>query len=379
MNLVLSDDQQLIREEASRLLREKASPQNVRRIVEAGTGFDAALWSMIAGELGWCAMAVPEAYGGLGLGLTERLLLVEAVGERLAPVPLWSTTCAAAPLLEAIGSRAARERYLPAIAEGRIAATIAWGRIDASEPLQATGVTSKAVDGGYLLDGHVGQVIDQPAADLLLVSASADGEQALFALEREAGYESRQLETLDGTRPIAELTLNAQFVPDASRVDDGGFDASSASSAIAIAQLGLAAEQIGAARGVMDLTLAYVAERVQFGRTIASFQAVKHRCARLEVDLAEAKALIYGTAAGFPSATPEERLLEASGARALASNLLFRAAEESIQLHGGVGFTWEYDPHLYFKRAQATCTLLGSEEAHLEAIAARLLDKEAAA
>jgi len=222
----------------------------------------------------------------------------------------------------------------------------------------------------------VAQVTDLIAAEIVLVPAALDGRLALFALPRAAG-DRRLLRTLDGTRQIGALRLDRVAVPASSRIDDKGFDAEAAAPAHAAAALGLAADQVGAARGVMDLTLDYIATRVQFGRTIASFQAVKHRCAMLEVDLAEARALVYGAAANFAQATKAERTLEAASALALAKVLLFRAAEEAIQLHGGVGFTWEYDPHLYFKRAQACATVLGTVESNLEIVATAMLGKEA--
>ncbi|MCI5074470.1 acyl-CoA dehydrogenase family protein [Oricola sp.] len=379
MDLVFNDEQRFIREEARRFLADKSASERVRQTVNAGTGFDAGLWSAIAGELGWCAMAVPEAHDGLGLGKTELAILMEAAGERLAAVPLWSTICAGVPLLLAVASDEARQHYLPRIAAGEIAVAVAWGNAGAVDPLSATAVVAEATEAGYRLGGRVAQVIDLEAADVVLVPARLGEDLALFALERDAGHEVRRLETLDGTRQIGELTMRGLAVCAQSRLDGGAYTGRDVAGAVATAQLGLAAEQVGAARGVMDVTLAYVAERVQFGRTIASFQAVKHRCARLEVDLAEARALVYGAAATLEAGLGAETAREVSAARALASDLLFRASEEAIQLHGGVGFTWEYDPHLYFKRAQAACSLLGSPEDHLAVIAAGMFEEGAAA
>jgi acyl-CoA dehydrogenase len=374
MNLVLSDDQQMIRDEAARLLADRASSERVRAVVAAGDGLDASLWQTVAGELGWCAMAVPEAHGGLGLGPAELILLMEAVGRRLAPLPLWSTACLAAPLLEAVAGEAAKRELLARLSAGA-AATVAFD-VHAANPLDARGIVARPTKTGYVLDGSVAQVTDLLSADIVLVPAALDGRIALFALPPEAG-DRRLLRTLDGTRQIGALRLDHVAVPASARIDDGGFGAEAAAPALATAALALAAEQVGAARGVMDLTLDYIASRVQFGRTIASFQAVKHRCARLEVDLAEARAMVYGAAAGFSSAPPAERRLEAASALALAKDLLFRAAEEAIQLHGGVGFTWEYDPHLYFKRAQACATMLGTTESALETIATAILGEGA--
>lgn len=363
----------MIRDEAARLLADRSGSEDVRRAVASGAGFDSALWSTIASELGWCGMAIPEQYGGLGLGLTELVLLMEATGQRLAAVPLWSTACVAAPLLLVAANERAKTKLLPAIASGDITATVAWGELGAAHPLETTDIVATPDASGYILDGRVAQVVFLEAADVVLAPALIGDQLALFALERDCGYGVRRLDTLDATRQIGELTLAQLHVPTDARIDIAPLDDQSIASALAAANLGLAAEQVGAARGAMDLTLAYITERVQFGRTIASFQAIKHRCARLEVDLAEARALIHGAAARFSAGDQDNLALEAAGARTLASDLLFRAAEESIQLHGGVGFTWEYDPHLYFKRAQASWPMLGAPDAQLEQIAMALL------
>lgn len=363
MGLTLSEDQRFLRDEARRLLASRAGPAQVRAVVDAGAGIDADLWKLVAGELGWCAIGVPAEACGLGLGPTEQVLVLEAAGERLAPLPLWSTTCLAAPLLDATGSDAARAALLPRIAAGEFPATLAAG------PDLSNGVTARAVAGGYVLDGAVPQVVDLAPDTLVLVPARLDGNLALFALLPGAGHGIRALSPLDPTRRMGGLALDGLRVPADARIDAGRIDPDAAAAALAVALLGLAAEQVGAARGAMDLTLAYIAERVQFGRRIASFQAVKHRCAMLEVDHAEARSLLLGAAA----ADPARRLMEAAGARALASELAMRAAEEAIQLHGGVGFTWEYDPHLYLRRAQASRALLGTPEAQYERIAAHLM------
>ncbi|MBE1204036.1 acyl-CoA dehydrogenase family protein [Aminobacter carboxidus] len=369
--LEFTPDQQMIREEAQRFLREQSSSEAIRRVVDAGASHDAGLWASISRELGWCAMAIPEAFGGLGLGATEVVILMELTGARLACVPFWSTVCMAARLIEAAGSEAAKTKYLGAIAAGEMAVTVALGDLSAANPMSGTSVRAVKSADGYVLTGKVAQVIDLAAADLVIVPAQLeDGATALFALERDTGQVILPLKVIDGTRPVASLELASVAVSTTQRIDAGGLTDAAAQSALAFANLGLAAEQLGAAQGALDVTLAYVAERVQFGRTIASFQAIKHRCAELVVDIAEARSLVFGAAAGLGGMDAAESALEVSGARVLASDLQFRAAEEAIQLHGGVGFTWEYDPHLYFKRAQASAALLGSREAHLDRIAA---------
>ncbi len=222
-------------------------------------------------------------------------------------------------------------------------------------------------------------VFDLASAETVLVPARLGhgGKLALFALARGSGIVVRPLETLDPTRPAAELRVFRMAVEGSTRIDRDGFTSGDFAVPLRIARLGLAAEQIGAAQGVFDLTLAYISGRVQFGRTIASFQAIKHRCAELVVELAEARSLLYGAASSVDAGAPETDLeLDALGA--LACNVLWRAAEEAIQLHGGVGNTWEYDPHFYLRRAQASAHLFGSADARLGRIASHLLDGEAA-
>lgn len=368
--LEFTPDQQMIREEAQRFLREQSSSEAIRRVVDTGASHDAVLWNSISRELGWCAMAIPEEFGGLGLGATEVAILMELTGARLACVPFWSTVCLAAPLLQSAGSEEAKVKYLGAIAAGEMAATVAYADLSVADAAATVAVKAIRAGGGYRLDGKVAQVIDLEVADVVLVPAELeDGTTALFALTRDAGQTVTPLKVLDATRSIAALELTLEVSAE-SRIDDAGVSAEQFQQALTLANLGLAAEQLGATQGALDVTLAYIAERVQFGRTIASFQAIKHRCAKLVVDVAETRSLVFGAAQGLGTSGAVESALEIAGARVLASDLQFRAAEEAIQLHGGVGFTWEYDPHLYFKRAQASAALLGAREAQLDHIAA---------
>jgi acyl-CoA dehydrogenase len=349
-----------MRDEARRLLADRAGSEQLRKAIDAGS-FDAMLWKTVGAELGWCAVAVPEEAGGLGLGTMELALLAEECGRRLAPVPFWSTACLAAPLIGAMAAGEARQTLLGRIAAGEAAAVAlpAPGKVD---PLDGDLPMATRSGGGWSLGGTVSAVLDTPSAAFILVPASLDGGLALFAVERgDAALEP--LDGIDLLRPAARLALSATR---AARIDAEGLDRDAFDIALLAARLTLAAEQVGAAQGALDLTLAYVAERVQFGRTIASFQAVKHRCAALLVEIAEARSLVYGAAQVLDP-------LEVAAAGALASQVAFRAAEEAIQLHGGVGNTWEYDPHLHFRRAQATANLFGSADEKLALVADALL------
>lgn len=365
MNLELSPDRIFMRDEARRLLAGRCDSAALRRAIEAG-GFDDGLWQTI-GELGWCAVDIAEAAGGLGLGAMELALLAEECGRRLAPVPFWSTTCLAAPVVSALAAEPARGELLARIAAGE-AATVALD-LSATTAVGAACAAAARDGDAWGLRGKVRGVPDLPVARIVLVPARAtDGSIALFLLERNGKGPS--VPGFDLTRPLADLDLGAAPSPASLLAEDVAMERLDV--ALLTARLGLAAEQIGAAQGALDLTLAYIADRVQFGRTIASFQAVKHRCAALLVAIAEARSLLHGAAASLDAAEPYATLeIEALGA--LAADVAFRAAEEAIQLHGGVGNTFEYDPHLYLRRAQATSFLFGTASQKLETVAATIL------
>lgn len=364
MNLELSPDRIFMRDEARRLLAGRCDSAALRRAIEAG-GFDARLWQTI-GELGWCAVGIDEAAGGLGLGAMELALFAEECGRRLAPVPFWSTACLAAPVVAALAAEPARGALLARIAAGE-AATVALDLSTAASVAWAEAVK----DGdAWRLFGKVRGVPDLPVARIVLVPANAaDGTIMLFLLERDG--EGSFAPGFDLTRPVADLDLDA-LAPASISLLAAGHSIEAVDRALFTARLGLAAEEVGAAQGALDITLAYIAGRVQFGRTIASFQAVKHRCAALVVAIAEARSLLHGAAASLDAAEPHAALeIEALGA--LAADIAFRAAEEAIQLHGGVGNTFEYDPHLYLRRAQATSFLFGTAARKLETVAAAII------
>lgn len=373
-DLELTEDQLFLREEARRFLSEHAGSEALRNAVENLNGFDATLWRRISGELGWCGVAIAEAHGGLGLGALEASLLLEETGRRLACVPLWSTIGLAAPLIAATGSEEACSSLLGSIASGKLAVTAALSALNTVDPMTSSGfVRADEAAGGYTLSGVASCVTDLESADLLLVPARLpDGGLALFALEPGSAGRTEPLNPLDPSRPAGRLVLDGETAPVAARVDRSGVTAEDFERGLRHSRLLLAAEQIGAAQGCFDLTADYLAERAQFGRTIASFQAIKHRMAVLLVQIAEARSLLYGAARALDEETGGDPL-EIAALGVLASQALFAVASEAIQLHGGVGMTWEYDPHFYLRRAQASAMAFGSGEARLEAVASALL------
>lgn len=396
MRFTLSLEQQMIRDTARDLLAVRSDSAAVRRVVDAvaGTaheGHDTALWREIAGELGWCGIALPETAGGTGLGAVELALLMEQMGQRLACVPYWSATCLAAPARAGSLAPEAAAPWLERLAQGEARAALAvpaWAAPGADGMLDADAltVTATAAGDGFVLDGQVAQVFDAAGADWLLVparlSGDAAGQPALFLLKATAlagrpGFALRSLDVLDRTRPLADLVFDGLQIEAQACLAQGAGVAVGVGAAMWHASLMLAAEQLGGAQQCLDLTVAYAAERVQFGRPIASFQAVKHRCAQMMVAVEAARSAVHGAArawqAGAEGGAMDAARLDIAAARLAAGDAFGFCAQEAIQLHGGVGFTWEYDPQLYFKRTQAASGWLGGAAAALARIADGLL------
>lgn len=343
MSLAHSDDQRMIRDAAASFLADASDAAAVRAAMELPLGFDPEVWDGIA-ELGWCGVAVPESHGGLGLGPVELALILEQMGRHLLCAPYFSSVALAANLLVQAGSSTAKRKHLPQLASGAVRATAG---------LEAIGVKAKKASGGWILNGSVAHVADGASSELVLL-ACANGVFAVSAGARGLRVEARQ--GWDGTRRFADLVLRNVA---AERVDNG--KAGAVARAESLARLYLAAEQLGGAQQCLDLAVKYTSERRQFGRAIASFQAIKHRCAQMMVQVESLRSAVYGVAAAAADASALKALqAECALTKALASDTFFHCAAEAIQLHGGVGFTWEYEPQLHFKRAQAGSHWLGS-------------------
>ncbi|CAB3748007.1 acyl-CoA dehydrogenase [Burkholderia puraquae] len=381
MDLALTDEQAMIRDAAADVLAERSASADVRRALEQSAGRDDALWAALAGELGWNALALPEAAGGLGLGAVEQTVLMEQLGRRVACVPYFSTACLAATALAGCAGMPPANGWLEKIAEGACSATLALP-FDLPAGAWQLPVAAEETAGGYALSGMIEQVIDGVRADLLLVPARIANEGqsiGLFAIDvaTASGLEVTPLDTLDATRPIARVVL------DDTRVSRDALLAGRRAIQVLertawFAALALAAEQLGGAQQCLDLTLDYTSQRVQFGRAIASFQAVKHRCAQMMVLIESARSAVLGAAHAWDAeagnVVPSDALCaDIAAAKSAANDAYAFCAQEAIQLHGGVGFTWEYDPHLYFKRAQASGAQFGSTPQLLEWIAAHAI------
>ncbi|MGV9244396.1 acyl-CoA dehydrogenase family protein [Streptomyces sp. NPDC003710] len=369
MDARFTAEQDEIRRTVRDVLARRCGPQDVRAAVDTDTGYDPALWDVLARRLGLPGLALPEAYGGSGCTTTELALACEETGRCLAPSPLMSTAVLTAPLLLALGTDAQRADLLPRIASGELTAALAVPGTALATALcltgdnrggwagggRAGGMQARRADGAWRLYGEAGQVLDGHSAGLLVVAAHTGGfarSRTLLFLVREGGVRTRET-ALDATRPRARIQLRdveAELLGE-DRTDVPGALAAVGDRAAAV----LACEAVGAADRALETTVAYVRQREQFGRAIGSFQAVKHRLADVYVRVQAARSAAYYAAWATGRG-------ERVGGLALAQALgtLRTAAGEAIQLHGGIGFTWEHEAHLYFKRAAGDELLFGS-------------------
>jgi alkylation response protein AidB-like acyl-CoA dehydrogenase len=354
-----SAEQQDLRGAVRQFCADRFDEATVRRLMETDTGYDAGLWARLGNELGVLGLAVPDERGGAGGGIVDQAVVAEEFGAALVPGPVLGTVGLAIPALVAAGD----DELLAALVAGERTAALAVPA-DALAPVEP-GV---AADGDRLT-GELAQVVDG-AADVLLVPARTADGIALYATE---GGERIPLSTLDRTRRQARVRFDAT----PARPLATGADAERAIvAALRVGGALLAAEQVGGAQRLLDLTVAYAGTRMQFGRPIGSFQAVKHRCADMLVLVEHARSTAQHAAWALQDGT-DDADLAVSIAQATCSEAYQRIAADAVQLHGGIGFTWEHPAHLYLKRAVSAAALLGSAAAHRERIAARVLDAAA--
>ncbi|WP_406504584.1 acyl-CoA dehydrogenase family protein [Streptomyces sp. NBC_01602] len=373
MDAAFTAEQDAIRRTLRELLVKRCGPGEVRSAVRTAHGYDEALWRQLAQDLGLPGLALAQAYGGVGCGPVELAVACEETGRALLPSPLLATAALAAPLIAALGTEAQRTALLPRIAAGELTATLAvpGGSLSTALGLtgdttggawagggRAGGVQARSGPEGWRLYGEAARVLDGHSAGLLLVAAHAGGfprsRTLLFLVRADTttGLARTRQTSLDETRPLARIELRdtaAELLGADDAVDVAG-PAGALASVGRTAAAVLAAEAVGAAASALDRTVEYVKAREQFGRAIGSFQAVKHRLADLYVRVQAARSAAY-YAAWDPAA----------GGLALAQALetLRITTAEAVQLHGGIGFTWEHEAHLYFKRAAADELLFG--------------------
>ena len=366
MQFAFTDEQEQLRSAVRRFLADKSPPTEVRRLMETEAGYDPEVWRQIAGDLGLTAVHIPEACGGQGFSFAELAIIVEEMGRSLLCSPYFSSTVLAATAIMETGSTAQKEELLPEIATGERLATLAIA--EASGRWDADGIACRVRDGK--LNGTKRFVIDGHIADLLIVVAREPTDEISFhAVAADSpGVVRRQLETLDPTRKLAQIDFDG--VP-GTRLDADIDGEAALSRILDLAAVALANEMVGGAQWLLESAVEYAKLRTQFGRAVGSFQAIKHTCADLLLAVELAKSAAYYAADAAAENDPELPVL-ACIAKSAAADAYMRAARDCIQIHGGIGFTWDNDTHLWFKRAKSSEVLFGTSSMYRERMMSRI-------
>jgi alkylation response protein AidB-like acyl-CoA dehydrogenase len=366
MNFAFSDEQEELRSAVRRFLAEKSPESEVRRLMETVEGYDEAVWRQMADQLGLQSLTIPEEFGGSGFSYVELVVVLEEMGGALLCAPFFSTVALAANAVLTSGDDDAKKYLLPGLAAGETIGTLAItednGRWDFG------GIECQAAPSGegWVLNGHKMFVLDGHVANLIVVAARTGNGVSLFGVKGDAaGLTRTPLLTMDQTRKQARLEFSG--TPAWLIGTDGGAEPG-LSKTLALAAVALAAEQVGGAQRVLKSSVEYAKTRIQFGRPIGSFQAIKHKCADMLLEVESAKSAAY-YAAWAAAEDSDELPVVASLSKSYCSEAYFHAAAENIQIHGGIGFTWEHPAHLYFKRAKSSELLFGDPAYHRERLA----------
>jgi len=346
---------------------EQNSPlSRVRVVAEAAEDFDASLWDRLVEEFDLPGLTIPEEFGGSGAPFSYQVIVLEELGRLVVPSPYFSTAVLAATAILESGDRAAAESLLPGIASGVKLATLAVAGPGSRWSTDGSSVSARETADGWVLEGIAAWVSDGATADIAIVLAQSDAGPSLFSVDLGGDGVTRQAHpTLDPTRPLATLVFDSTT---ALPLGSPGSAEPVVERTLAVASIALAAEQVAGAQRALEMAVEYAKIRVQFGRAIGSFQAIKHILAERYVDN-ESAAVGVAHAARLVEQQSPEVVRYGHLVKAFASDAYLEAASASIQVHGGIGFTWEHDAHFYFKRATATRQWLGSPHQHREALA----------
>ena len=360
MEFAFTEEQEAFRDSVKRFAEEKSTSEDVRRLMETEEGYDESTWDILSTELAVTGLIIPEEFGGSGFGATELGIVMEQFGRSLICVPFFSSSVMAASALIINGSESDKNKWLPAIAAGGEKGTLCVSERSGSWDESAIQTTASKNGDQYLLNGEKHFVLDAHVSDFLIVASRLDNRTALFTLDPKDDRVQIKLEQgIDQTRKIGTVTMKgapAQIL---------GLDKPAALEEIFDRSIvALSHEMIGGAQQLLDSAIEYTKLRVQFGRSISSFQAIKHRLADLLLEVELAKSACYHAA--YEIDKQQNSSEAASHAKAQASEAYLNSAIQCIQLHGGVGFTWENDTHLWFKRAKSSEVFLGSPHEHRE-------------
>jgi alkylation response protein AidB-like acyl-CoA dehydrogenase len=374
VDFAFSEEQEMLRRSAREFLAKECSPKVVRRSMESDDGYDAALWKKIA-DLGWTALGIPEEYGGVGTFL-DLIVVLEEAGRVLLPGPFFSTMGLAVPVLIEAGTEAQKREALGAIAGGSARATLAFTEPSGRWDADGVRLTAKQTGGGWQLDGVKLFVPDAAAADYMIVVARTRGEGedgiGLFLVPgKPQGMTIKPLETLDMTRRWSEVRFEGVQLSADSVMGAAGKSWPALKRALEWATSALCAEMVGGVQKVLETSTEYAKTRHQFGKPIGIYQAVSHRLADMLVMSESGRSATYYAAWAVDADAPD-RSLASSMAKAYVSDAYRKVAGDGIQVHGGIGFTWEHDMHLYFKRAKSSEVTLGDATYHRELVAQAL-------
>jgi alkylation response protein AidB-like acyl-CoA dehydrogenase len=373
VNFAFSEEQEAFRAELRRCFAEHAGTPAVLRAMESAEGFDRALWKRLARELGLPGVQIPEAFGGQGFGFLELGIVLQEAGRVLLPAPIFSTVCLAAGAILNAGSEAQKRALLPGIASGDTLATLALLEPGSDWDPGSVRLEFSLRGGEHRLTGEKRFVSDAATADLIVVAARRQGTHGLdglglFLVHRDApGLTATPVEPLDATRKLAHVALAGTTAEPLGAPDGAG---AALAKTLDQARAMLACESAGAAQHCLDAAVAWARQRVQFARPIGSFQAIQHKCAEVLLEVASAEAAAHF--ASWAAEQDEGLPLAAAMAKSFCDEAYLRAAAENLHIHGGVGFTWEAEPHLHLKRAKANETLLGAPAFQRERIAREL-------
>jgi alkylation response protein AidB-like acyl-CoA dehydrogenase len=370
MDFVFTEEHEELRRTVRKFMEAKSDEQAARRLMQTERGYDEGVWQQMAEQLGLQGLIVPADLGGAGLGFVELGIVLEEMGRVLFCGPYLSTAVLAVTTLLEAGDDETRAQLLPRIAAGEITVTLA--AVEKAGGWNPAAIETHAESDGdlWLIDGTKEFVVDGHIADVLLVVAQTSEGLGLFQVSGEAvGLERTLLPTLDLTRKLARVKLART---PATRIGAGGDLLEALERVEALAAVALASEAVGGAQRCMELSVEYAKTRLQFGRPIGSFQAIKHRCADMLVEVEFAKSAAYHAAFAAAGANEDDLLAAADMAKSYCSDAYFHVAAETIQVHGGMGFTWEHPAHLYFKRAKSSALLFGDPVQHRERLAERI-------
>ena len=374
MNFGFNEEQELLRSTARKFFDNECGSETVRKLMEGPEGMTPDLWKKLA-EQGWLGLIVPDEHGGMGLGMVDLVVLMEEMGRAVVPGPFFSTVLLGGLAILEAGTEAQKKAWLPRLASGDARATLAW--MEPTADLGARGITlpATATSGGHTLNGTKLFVQDAHTADALVVAArTATGKSAeegisLFLVPKDsAGLTVTLLPTMDQTRKLCEVTFKDVAVGSDALMGQAGSGWPPLARVIDRATVGLCAEMCGGAQKVLDMTVEYAKIRQAFGRPIGSYQGVKHKAADMLVDVENSKSITYYAAWAMDEGVAEGPLA-VSMAKAYVSDAYRRVSGAGIQLHGGIGFTWEHDLHLYFKRAKGSEFTFGDATWHRERVA----------